>query len=212
MKNDKPIIVSVVEDELEIANSLIKHIDKQEKFCVDNHYLNGEDAIIGIASCKPDIVIMDIGLPGKNGVEVVKETVKRLPEIQIIMFTVFDSDELLFEALSYGAIGYILKDDSYEDILIAINDVLNGGARMSPSIAKKVVERHRQPDKAQLLEKLTDHQMNILRLISECYMNKEIADILEIKEGSVKEQVRRIYKKLQVNNRVEASNLYRNSK
>lgn len=212
MKNEKHIIISIVEDEELIGQSVKDFINNNSEYICDLHYKDGETAVEGISSCKPDLVIMDIGLPGMNGVEVMKAIQKELPRTLFVMFTIFDDEELLFEALKSGASGYILKDAGKEGILEAINDTLNGGGPMSPSIAKKVIQSfNKQNSKNEKLELLTGHQLKILQLVSDGLLNKEIATELNVKEGTIKNQVRTIYQKLQVNNRVEASMLYKDS-
>ncbi len=211
MKNTSPVIVSIVEDKEEIGQGLQLFLNKETQYCCDVHYTNGKTALEGIVSCQPKVVIMDIGLPDMTGVDCMSEILKKSPQIQFIMFTVFDSDELLFSALQRGASGYILKDDDYSDVKNAIDEVLLGGGPMSPSIAKKVIQSFNAPIKSNSLEILTEHQKDILKLVSEGLLNKEIASKLNVVEGTIKNQIRTIYKKLQVNNRVEASTLYRKS-
>jgi len=204
-------IVSIVEDDLNIGSTLKKSINSLDAYVCDNHYMDCTSALVGIPSCQPSVVIMDIGLPDMSGVDCMKQLLKNNSEIKFIMFTVFDTDELLFEALRTGASGYILKDDSFEDIHNAINEVLRGGAPMSPAIALKVVNSFKITEPKQNLKKLTDHQKHILELVSEGLLNKEIASELKVTEGTIKNQIRTIYKKLQVNNRVEASSIYKDS-
>ena len=211
MNNNKNIIVSIVEDDKIIANALKSYLNTLPQIVCDIAYPTAEDALEGIPSCKPNIVIMDIGLPGLNGVDCLSQLLKQLPDLKVIMFTVFDADELLFNALKAGASGYLLKDAEYDIINTALKDVLAGGAPMSPAIAKKVIKSFRNSESVNKLEKLTEHQKTILGFIAEGYLNKEIAEKLSVKEGTIKEQIRRIYKKLQVNNRVEASNVFRKS-
>ena len=209
MINSKPILISIVEDQLQIGRGLKNFLNQEEPYCCDNHYATASDALQGIISCKPEIVIMDIGLPDMSGVDCMTRILKTNPNIQFIMFTVFDEDELLFDALRKGASGYILKDDNFHDIKLAIEEVRNGGGPMSPSIAQKVIRSFTCSAKNQLLEDLTEHQKKILKLISDGLLNKEIAAELNIVEGTVKNQIRTIYQKLQVNNRVEASALFK---
>jgi len=211
MKHERPIIISIVEDQVEIGSSLKTYINTQTEFCCDVHYPNALDALSGIPSCKPDIVICDIGLPDMNGVECMKIILLKTSTIKFIMFTVFDTDTLLFDALKVGASGYILKNDSFTDIVEAIREVNIGGGPMSPEIAKKVIASFQKANTNNKLECLTDHQKRILKYISDGLLNKEIADLLHVHEGTIKVQITTIYKKLQVNNRVEASNIFRNS-
>lgn len=212
MKTRNNIMISIIEDQLEIGVGLKEYINKQTEYICDIHYLNATDALLGIPSCKPDVVICDIGLPDMTGVECMKKLLVKVPETKFIMFTVFDTDVYLFEALKYGASGYILKDDSLVEIAQAINDVINGNGAMSPEIAKKVIHSFHQTSNSRKMESLTQHQLLILKYIADGLLNKEIADKLLINEGSVKVQISTIYKKLSVNNRVEAVNLYKDSR
>ena len=209
MQKEHKIIVSIVEDDEIIAPSLKERINDSEGFVCNFFYDDPGAAIKGIRKNVPDIVIMDIGLPIMNGVDCMKAILKTNPNIRFVMFTVFDTDELLFDALRSGATGYILKDDSFEEIIEALYEIVNGGGPMSPAIAKKVIKSFNRTAKNAKLEQLTDHQREILRMIAEGLFNKEIASELGIKEGTVKVQISTIYKKLQVNNRVEASNIYK---
>ena len=212
MKSQKDIIiVSIVEDTMEIGSALKSTLDAHESICCDHHYPDATQALAGIPSCKPDIVIMDIGLPDLSGVECMKRLLKLLPDTIFIIFTVFDDDGQLFEALKCGASGYLLKEASHEEIVAAIYEALEGGGPMSPQIARRVIQSFNRLKEYDKLESLTDHQRNILKHIADGLLNKEIADKFGIKEGTVKVQIRTIYKKLQVNNRVEASMLYRKS-
>lgn len=212
MKTRNNIIISIIEDQLEIGVGLKEYINKQTEYICDIHYLNATDALLGIPSCKPDVVICDIGLPDMTGVQCMKKLLVKVPETKFIMFTVFDTDAYLFEALKCGASGYILKDDSLVEIVQAINDVINGNGAMSPAIAKKVIHSFHQTSNSRKMECLTEHQLLILKYIADGLLNKEIADKLLINEGSVKVQISTIYKKLSVNNRVEAVNLYKDSR
>lgn len=212
MKTRNNIIISIIEDQLEIGLGLKDYINKHTDYICDIHYINATDALLGIPSCKPDLVICDIGLPDLSGVECMKRLLVKVPETKFIMFTVFDTDAYLFEALKCGASGYILKDDSLSEIIGAIKEVVNGGGAMSPEIAKKVIQSFHQNINSKKIECLTDHQVDILKYIADGLLNKEIADTLHINEGSVKVQISTIYKKLSVNNRVEAVNLFKDAK
>ncbi len=203
-------IISIIEDQIEIGQALKTYINRQTTYCCDVVYPNAKEAIAAIPSCKPDIIICDIGLPDISGVECMKILLPKVPSTKFIMFTIFDTDMLLFDALKAGASGYILKNDELNEITNAINLVLEGGGAMSPEIAKKVIKSFQKEKSKSFVEILTNHQLNILKLVSEGLLNKEISEILNINEGTVKVQISNIYKKLQVNNRVEASNLYRN--
>lgn len=201
--------ISIVEDTDHIREILKSRInDTDDLFCITD-YCTAEDAIRDLPVAKPDVVIMDIGLPGKSGIECMMQVKSKCPEMIFLMFTVFDNDENVFDALKAGASGYILKEEKPSGVIKAIRDFLEGGGPMSAEIAKKVMESfHRFGPANAHVEDLTAHQLNILKQISQGLLNKEIANNLGITLGSMKVQINRIYKKLEVNNRVEAINKY----
>jgi two-component system, NarL family, response regulator LiaR len=199
------IKIIIVEDDLTIANSLSQYVNKQTDMQCEAVYNTAEDAIPGIIRIRPTIVLTDIGLPHKSGLDIIYSVLKVQPTIKFVVYTVFDDNETLFDALRKGAVGYLLKDESKDQIVNGIRDVYAGGASMTPSIARKVMNSfHRS---VAPLEVLTAHQVTLLEYLAEGLLNKEIAARLNIKEASVKVQISRIYQKLQVNNRVEAVNL-----
>ncbi|HQU60888.1 MAG TPA: response regulator transcription factor, partial [Saprospiraceae bacterium] len=163
---------------------------------------------------RPDLVLMDIGLPKMNGVECMIRVKLQAPEVDFLMFTVFDNDEYVFEALKAGAVGYVLKSERATGALRAIEEYAQGGAPMSRDIARKVLSSfHTHNKKAgEGFENLTPQQLLILEQLSQGLLNKEIADRLGISEGTVKQHNYAIYKKLQVNNRTEAVQKYLSSK
>lgn len=201
--------ISIVEDTDHIREILKARINETDDLFVITTYSNAEDALRDIPEAKPDLVIMDIGLPGISGIECMLKLKLTCPDIAFLMFTVFDNDSHVFDALKAGANGYIMKDEKPSGVIKAIRTYLSGGAPMSAEIGKKVLESfHRVGNKNADIEQLTDHQKYILDLISQGLLNKEIAANLNITVGSIKVQINRIYKKLQVNNRVEAMNKY----
>lgn len=204
--------ICIVEDTTYIREILHKRINETDDLFCAGTFGSAEEAIEKLPTIKPDIAIMDIGLPGKNGIECMLQVKDLCPDTGFLMFTVFDNDEHVFNALKAGASGYILKDEKPSGVINAIREYLDGGGPMSADIAKKVLSSFHQtttshPD----VETLTDHQKRILDMISQGLLNKEIANTLGITEGSIKVQINRIYKKLHVNNRVEAINKYRGS-
>lgn len=205
----KFIRVSIVEDTDHIRDILKSRINSTEDIYCITDYNNAETALKGLPDANPDLVIMDIGLPGMSGIECMMKVKAKCPDMAFLMFTVFDNDEHVFDALKAGASGYIMKDEKPSGVIRAIREYVSGGAPMSSDIARKVMESfHRFGPKNQYIETLTPHQLNILKQISDGLLNKEIAANLNITEGSIKVQINRIYKKLQVNNRVEAINKY----
>ena len=201
--------ISVIEDTDEIRDRLVQVINKTEDLICITNYPDAESALTEISDVHPDIVIMDIGLPQMSGIECMLRLKSACPNIAFLMFTVFDNDDHIFHALRAGASGYIMKDERPKGVIRAIQEYLKGGAPMSPDISKRVLESfHRYQPKQGNVESLTSHQVKILDYISQGLLNKEIAHLLNITEGSIKVQISRIYKKLQVNNRVEAINKY----
>lgn len=205
------INLCIVEDILEIRDTLVAHVNAESDLNCLGTYGSAEEALPNIFLKKPDLVVMDIGLPNASGIECMAQIKYRYPKIKFLMFTIFDNDENIFQALQSGADGYILKRDSMDRILSAIREIMQGGAPMSRSIAKKVLSSFRvEQPKYKHVEILTERQVEILQLISKGLPYKLIADQLFLTEGTIKQHIHRIYKKLHVNNRTEATNKYFN--
>ncbi|MBR9920781.1 MAG: response regulator transcription factor [Bacteroidetes bacterium] len=205
------IRVVVVEDQKEIREIQERRINAADDLLCLNAYESGEKAVSGIIESQPDVVLMDIGLPGMSGIEAMVRILQQSPDIEFVMFTVFMEDGKIFEALQAGASGYVLKNDSHLDILDAIREVRNGGSPMTMEIARKVLQSFRhERKKDKLVEKLSERENEILQLLSKGLLYKEIADSLQppVVVGTVRQTIHRIYKKLQVNNAVEAVNKY----
>ncbi len=203
----QPVRVSIVEDDDRIRNMFIILLEGAPGFRCVSGYSNAEDAITDIPAKKPDIVLMDINLPGKNGIECMKAIREADPQILVVMLTVYEDNERIFESLAAGASGYLLKSTSPSVILESIHDVIDGGAPMSAQIARKVVHSFHtiQKDKHQNdLGSLTSREHEILTLLASGYMYKEIAGKLFIAKDTVKSHIRNIYEKLQVRTRTEA--------
>lgn len=201
--------VIIVEDIDEIRESLAARIDAEDLLICMATYKDAEDALANIPSKKPDIVLMDIGLPYMSGIECMLRIKVRHPDIRFLMFTIFDHDDKVFDALKAGASGYILKEDGSKGAVQAVYDLLDGGAPMSTPIAQKVLRSfHRYQPKDKTVERLTPRQVEILQLLSEGLYYKEIAQRLTpaITIGGLKQSINRIYRKLQVNNKTEAIN------
>lgn len=210
MSTPSTTTICIVEDAKVISDILELRINRTDDMKCLATYNNAEAAIRRIPDLNPDIVIMDIGLPGASGIEAITSIKQRQPGIAFLVFTVFDNDDNIFNALKAGAAGYIMKDEKPSGVIAAIREFLDGGAPMSAAIGKRVLQSFRDQPQTPSREDmdLSPRQLEILELISKGHLNKEIADKLCITEGSVKVQVSRIYKKLQVNNRVEAINRY----
>lgn len=204
-----PIKISIVEDLYDVRATLASRINAAPDLECIHSFGSAEDVLAGITpGVVPDVVIMDIGLPGMSGVECVVRLKEKYPDIKFLMFTIFEDDNV-FEALKAGADGYILKREAPEKILQAIREVHDGDAPMSRIIARKVLDSFRPVKKNNaLIESLTPRQIDILELLATGLPYKLIADQLDIAEGTVKQHIHHIYRKLQVNNRTEAINKY----
>ena len=185
----------------------------QKISCVEllNIYENGSEAINGILAFEPCIVIVDIKLKGElSGLDIIKQTKDFLPKTEFLICTVNDDDQTIFEALSLGASGYILKNSTMLEIKNAIVEVIAGGAPMSPFIARKVISSFRSQQINTPKEYyLTNREQEVLSLLSKGLLYKEIANQLSITHSTVKKHIRNIYEKLHVQNKVEAINKFR---
>jgi DNA-binding NarL/FixJ family response regulator len=200
-----PISVSIVEDNDKLRETLARVLNRADGFRCVSHYASAEDALKDLPQAKPDVVLMDINLPGMNGVECVRQLKKLLPEIQVMMLTVYEDTENIFNALAAGANGYMLKRTASKDLLEAIREVHRGGSPMTMHIARKVVQSFQQTAAtAQPAENLSEREQQVLDLLSRGLMYKEIADKLGISYETVHTYIRRIYEKLQVRTRTEA--------
>ena len=178
----------------------------QDYNCV-GAYATAEAAIADMHSIKPDVVLMDINLPGMNGVEAVKIIKQQHPDINVIMCTVFEDEETIFKALSAGAGGYILKSMRPHKLLEAIREVNEGGAPMSASIAKRVISSFSKSASITKHESLTAREMEVLQLLSKGLLYKEAADKLGLSVETIRSHCRNIYEKLHVNTKLEAINI-----
>jgi DNA-binding NarL/FixJ family response regulator len=199
------ISVSVVEDDAETREILASWIKSSPDLHLVSNYGTGERAAARLPSDKPEIVLMDIDLPGISGIECVRQLKQILPDTQFLMLTVYEDSDYLFSALASGASGYLLKRTSPKELINAVKEVHSGGSPMSSNIARKVVQSFRQlapgPDG---VEDLTPREREVLQLLAAGDLYKEIADHLRISITTVNAHVRRIYVKLQVRSRGQA--------
>lgn len=206
------ISVSIVEDNHDIRNALEQIIDMADGYTLAGSCINGEEAIINIPLYKPNVVLMDINLGGLNGIEAVRILKEEQPDILFMMCTVYEEDEKIFEALSAGANGYVLKKTAPDKLLDAIKELYEGGAPMSSQIARKVVanfqNKHTSASQLDSLEALSKREKEILEMLSKGLLYKEIADQLFISPQTVRKHVYHIYEKLHVGNRIEAVNKF----
>ena len=194
--------VAIVEDEASVRESLGLIVDSTEGLRCTGLYPDGESALRGVAEAPPDVVLLDIGLPGIPGTKVARRLHKLLPSVQIVMLTVFEDEDLIFESLRAGAVGYLLKRTPPGELLRAIREVARGGSPMSGRIARRVVQAfHETP---QATEPLTPREREVLDLLAEGRRYREISERLGISVETVRTHVRHIYEKLHVHSRTEA--------
>jgi len=199
------INVSIVEDSDKLRGTLVRALNRAEGIHCLSDYANAEDALKALPQDRPNVVLMDINLPGMNGVECVRHLKPLLPETQIVMLTVYEDTENIFSALKAGATGYMLKRTTQAELLDAIREVHRGGSPMTTHIARKVVQTLQQaPAPSQAAEALSPREQEVLDYLAKGFLYKEIADKLGIGYETVHTYIRRIYEKLQVRTRTEA--------
>ncbi len=200
-----PISVSIVEDSDKFRETLARVLNRAEGFKCISHYPNAEDALKALPQDKPEVVLMDINLPGMNGVECVRQLKQLVPTIQVMMLTVYEDTENIFNALAAGASGYMLKRTPRDELLEAIREVHRGGSPMTTHIARKVVQSFlRAAPTASPTESLSPREQEVLDCLAQGFLYKEIAEKLSISYETVHTYIRRIYEKLQVRTRTEA--------
>ncbi len=201
------ITICIVEDLVEVREGLKQFISLNPEFNVLNTFSTAEEALNEIPRLKPEIVIMDISLPGMNGIECIRQVKDKSPATQFMMFTVYENDEKVFEALKAGASGYLLKNTGLLQMIEALKELHNGGSPMSANIARKLVTVFLDKEKeTATIEILSKRENEILKLLSKGLLYKEISDQLSISTGTVRQHIHHIYEKLHVQNRTEALN------
>jgi DNA-binding NarL/FixJ family response regulator len=200
------ISVVIVEDIKEIREGLQILINGSEGFTCTQTFPSGEEAVAGISSTCPDVALVDINLPGIDGIEVVRTLKRQCQHTQFIMSTVYEDDDSIFESLKAGASGYLLKKTAPARILESIIEVCNGGSPMSGQIARKVIASFQQKDSIDDSPLLTTREKEILKSLAKGLRYKEIAHEGGISIETVRSHARNIYEKLQVQSRTEALN------
>lgn len=200
-----PIRVSIVEDDKGIRETLFTIINDAPGLKCVAAYPSAEEALKKFQAPETDVALVDINLPGRSGIELVAELKAKHPGLHVLMMTVYEDSEQIFNSLKAGATGYLLKRARPEEILAAIKDVVKGGSPMSPEIARKVVLFfHKRRDAAAELEQLTSRETEILSHLAKGNIYKEIADKMNISLDTVRTHLKHIYEKLQVHSRHEA--------
>jgi DNA-binding NarL/FixJ family response regulator len=200
-----PIAVAIVEDLREVREGLAVLVNGTPGFRCSGTYRTMEDALSRIDAAKPDVVISDIGLPGMSGTEGIRILRERYPELPILALTVFDDDDDVFDALCAGACGYLLKNTPPARLLESVREVADGGAPMSPSVARRVVALFREfrpPERATY--RLTPQETELLKLIVDGHYYKTAADKMGISRSTVAFHLRNVYTKLCVHSKTEA--------
>jgi DNA-binding NarL/FixJ family response regulator len=205
LADDMPIKVAIVDDDEGIRTSLATLIRRAPALRLVGDYADAEAALKDIPHRPPDVVLMDINLPGVNGVECVRQLKSSMPAVQFLMLTVYEDSDSLFNSLKAGASGYLLKRTASTRLLEAIRDVHGGGSPMTPQLARRVVQFFSKPaDGESSSARLTPGEKDFLDQLAKGYAYKEIADRLSISIDTVRSYVRTVYEKLHVHSRTEA--------
>lgn len=204
----KKIKIALVEDIKEISDNLREIINEEADMECAHVYRSAEEAFGFLPHADVEIVLLDIGLPGESGIELMLKMLEHRSDLRYCMFTVFETDEKIFESLKAGAKGYILKNEHPGQIIKALRDLYSGGSPMSSIIARRVLDAFLQPQGNGDNLSLTPREHELLHLLSDGLFYKEIAQQLNLTLGTVKQYIHHIYEKLQVNNRTEAINKY----
>ncbi len=200
------VTVSVIEDDIHYREGLKTLIDGSGYFKLLHSYPSAEDALPHIIQHPPAIAMVDIKLPGRSGPELILSIRQQAPDILCMVCSFYDDDEYIFTALKNGACGYILKDSMPQQILNSLKELYQGGAPMSPYIAKKVINSFQQKPAISRLAELTKRENEILQLVATGLLVKEVAQQLNLSAHTVTKHMKNIYQKLHVNNRIAAVN------
>ncbi len=200
------ILISIVEDQKEVRESFAEWLGNAPGLrCVGTH-ATAEEALINLPAEAPDVVLMDINLPGMNGIQCVSRLKDLLPNLLVLMLTTYDQGDLIFDSLRAGANGYLLKNMPREELVKAVQQVHAGGAPMSLQVARKVISFfHRAGNSSPELQQLTQRELEILKQLAKGYLYKEIADHFGISISTVRTHVSAVYEKLHVHSRTEAA-------
>lgn len=198
------ITVSIVEDDAQARKILSGWISHAAGFRLAGDWGDAESAVLALPDSKPEVVLMDINLPGMSGVEAVRKLKPVLPKTQFVMLTVYEDADHIYDALAAGATGYLLKETPRQDLLAAIEDVHRGGSPMTSNIARKVVQSFGRARHSTAADDLSPREQEVLDLLASGYLYKEIAERLNISIPTVNTYVRRMYEKLHVRSRAQA--------
>jgi len=205
VKKEMPITVAIVEDDPEVRGTLANIIERDDGCHCVGEYGSAEAALVGIPQQPPRVVLMDIDLPGMSGVECVRRLCEQPVQLQVLMLTVYKDADSIFDALSAGAVGYLVKPVRAAQLIDAIHDVYGGGAPMTSGIARKVVQLFQKSrPSAQEVDTLSPREQEVLDFLAQGYLYKEIADRTGSSYATVRTHIERIYHKLHVRSRAQA--------
>jgi DNA-binding NarL/FixJ family response regulator len=205
MSSNKPIRVAVVEDDAWVRDNLAREIGGAAGFECSGSYATAEAALAAIPTRPPEVVVLDINLPGIDGIECLRRLRTSCPKLQFLMLTAYEESEKIFQSLRAGASGYLLKRADTAEVIAAIRQVHEGGAPMSSSIARQVVRHfNRLGDEAPGLPQLSPREREVLELLARGAAYKEIASLLALSLETIRMNVKHIYTKLHVHSRGEA--------
>jgi DNA-binding NarL/FixJ family response regulator len=203
--------VMLVDDQRLMREGLRILLDMEPDLEVVGEAGDGGEAVESYPQLLPDVVLMDVRMPKMDGVEATRRILTHHPEARVVILTTFDDDEYVFEGIRAGAVGYLLKAVSGEELADAVRTVAGGGALIEPSVARRVMaefarlSKPSQVEKERLIEPLSDREIDVLRLVSQGFSNREIADQLYLAEGTVKNYVSSVMQKLSVRDRTQAA-------
>lgn len=202
-----PLRILICDDQEVVRKGLTIILSHQDGLQVVGFASNGHEAVALAQEIKPDVILMDLKMPRLNGIQATKQIISQQPAAKIVVLTTFDGDEWVFDALRAGAMAYLLKDSSGEEIVEAVHDAAAGRSRLDPQVASKLLDkfRHSTPPPANpLVNPLTDRELSILQLMSKGHTNAQIAEELFLASGTVKNNVSQILSKFQVTDRTQA--------
>ena len=206
MQPRPPVKVAIIEDQEKIRAGLASLISGTSGFTCTGAWSSMEEALASLDAASPDIALVDIGLPGISGIEGIRLMRERQPKLALLVLTVYEDEDRIFGALCAGACGYLLKGTPPGRLMESLREAMNGGAPMSPQIARRVIEHFRTPRQAAPPSdyELTPHEVRILRLLVDGHHYQTAADELGVTVNTIRFHLRRIYEKLQVHSKAEA--------
>jgi len=205
----KPINVMLVDDHEVVLEGLIRILEKQGGIKIVSVARSAEEALEKMERFKPDVIIVDIQLPGMNGIELIRRVKRDHPDVEAITLTVFDDEQFARQAIRAGAIGYVIKDAAKEELVKAVQAAAKGETLISTSVARKLIEEITEPParrkkKEEGFEDLSQREVDVIKLMARGYNNRQIAEILFISEHTVKVHIRNIFRKIGVADRTNA--------